>query len=55
MLDYFRKPRVADTGKVNFIDVGSAGKLPDPWDKFPDLIDTVLKFEPGNRMQRMKR
>ena len=46
MLDYFRKPHVAETGKINFIDVGSAGKLPDPWDKFPGHIDTVLKFEP---------
>ena len=46
MLRYLRKPHVAETGKINFIDVGSAGKLPDPWDKFSGLIDTVLKFEP---------
>ena len=46
MLDYFSKPHVAETGKINFIDVGSAGKLPDPWNKFSGLIDTVLKFEP---------
>ena len=46
MLDYFRKPHVAEVGKINFIDVGSAGNLPNPWDKFPGHIDTVLKFEP---------
>ena len=46
MLEYFKKPSIAAPGKINFIDVGSVGKLPEPWNKSPDLIDTILKFEP---------
>jgi FkbM family methyltransferase len=46
MLEYFKRTSCAAPGKINFIDIGSAGKLPEPWDKSPGLIDTILKFEP---------
>lgn len=32
--------------KVNFIDVGSIGKLPNPWNKNADRLGHILKFEP---------
>jgi len=33
-------------GFINFIDVGSSGGLPSPWNVNADYIHTLLKFEP---------
>lgn len=41
-----KKHLPAVEGKLNFIDVGSAGLLPSPWVDHPNLIDYILKFEP---------
>lgn len=32
--------------QVNFVDVGSVGNLPSPWDRHRDRIGRILKFEP---------
>lgn len=42
------KHRVNDKGRgvLGFIDVGSAGHLPDPWDTHAYLIRSLLAFEP---------
>ena len=37
--------------KINFIDVGSAGDLPFPWDKNRDKIQHILKFEPRDNAE----
>jgi FkbM family methyltransferase len=42
----FYKSTPASDGKLNFIDVGSAGLLPSPWNKREEYIDRTLKFEP---------
>ncbi|MDY6906222.1 MAG: FkbM family methyltransferase [Thermodesulfobacteriota bacterium] len=40
-------PAVAPgTGTINFIDVGSAGEIPSPWNKNRDRMGYILKFEP---------
>ncbi|OUW85775.1 MAG: hypothetical protein CBD74_02875 [Saprospirales bacterium TMED214] len=47
MFNIFKKKSIPATeGKLNFIDVGSAGLLPHPWDNHSNLIDYILKFEP---------
>lgn len=38
--------QLAETEKLNFIDVGSGGPVPAPWDKERRRIDWLLKFEP---------
>jgi FkbM family methyltransferase len=39
-------------GSVNFIDVGSIGGLPAPWDRHADQIRFLLNFEPNGRHSR---
>lgn len=47
MFKIFKNKTVpAADGKLNFIDVGSAGLLPNPWVDHSNLIDYILKFEP---------
>ncbi|MDY6823758.1 MAG: FkbM family methyltransferase [Thermodesulfobacteriota bacterium] len=41
------EPAVAPgTGTINFIDVGSAGEIPSPWDQNRGRLGYILKFEP---------
>lgn len=37
-----------DNKEFNFIDIGSIGGLPKPWDKYSDNIDFLLNFEPND-------
>lgn len=37
-----------DKQEFNFIDIGSIGGLPKPWDKYSDNIDFLLNFEPND-------
>ena len=39
-------------GTINYIDVGSIGSLPAPWDSNANRIRFLLNFEPGDRPKR---
>lgn len=41
-------------GVVNFIDVGSYGKLPDPWDTNSRFIRNLLRFEPRDKPSKRR-
>ena len=41
-----------DKGLINFIDVGSAGGLPDPWRKNARSVKFLLNFEPNGKSSR---
>lgn len=43
-----------DNGFIKFIDIGSVGGLPEPWDKFASDISYLLNFEPNDAPKKTK-
>ncbi len=46
---------MSNSDEFNFIDIGSVGGLPSPWNSHSDEIDFLLNFEPNDEAQRSEK